>query len=204
LLLDEPLSNLDANLREEMRFEIKQLQRTTGATILYVTHDQEVALAISDRMAVMDTAGSFRQVGTPTEIFESPVDAFVFRSLGVANFIPVETSGGTARLRSGTPFPGFPSAKAASGSRFLAACRPMDLVLRRDGGDLSGKIVRKALLGSMIDYRIDLGGTIVRCQLQTEEAIARDLVLDEGAACGLGLSNLVWYPDAGESVEANA
>ena len=63
MLLDEPLSNLDANLREEMRFEIKELQRETGVTILYVTHDQEVALAISDRMAIMDQDGRIRQIG---------------------------------------------------------------------------------------------------------------------------------------------
>ncbi|MEG2140595.1 MAG: ABC transporter ATP-binding protein [Bilophila sp.] len=72
LLLDEPLCNLDANLREEMRFEIKVLQRTFGITILYVTHDQEVALALSDRVAIMDESGSIRQIGTPEEVFEHP------------------------------------------------------------------------------------------------------------------------------------
>ena len=90
MLLDEPLSNLDANLREEMRFEIKELQRETGVTILYVTHDQEVALAISDRMAIMDQDGKIRQTGAPDEIYENPLDSFVFRFMGLSNFIPVE------------------------------------------------------------------------------------------------------------------
>ena len=69
MLLDEPLTNLDANLREEMRFEIKELQRKLNITVLYVTHDQEVALAISDRLAIMDDAGRIRQTGNPWEIF---------------------------------------------------------------------------------------------------------------------------------------
>src|SRR4029079_3678870 len=63
LLLDEPLSNLDANLREEMRFEIKALQKQLGITVFYVTHDQEIALAIADRIAVMDNTGRLRQIG---------------------------------------------------------------------------------------------------------------------------------------------
>ena len=87
LLLDEPLTNLDANLREEMRFEIKDIQRKTNNTIIYVTHDQEVALAISDRIAVMDNKGSFRQIGTPIEVYKNPIDPFVFKFLGLANFI---------------------------------------------------------------------------------------------------------------------
>ena len=72
LLLDEPLCNLDANLREEMRFEIKELQKNLGITIFYVTHDQEIALAISDRLAIMDEKGVIRQIGTPDEIYEHP------------------------------------------------------------------------------------------------------------------------------------
>jgi ABC-type nitrate/sulfonate/bicarbonate transport system ATPase subunit len=72
LLLDEPLCNLDANLREEMRFEIKELQRNLGITILYVTHDQEIALAISDRLAIMDETGAIRQIGPPADVFERP------------------------------------------------------------------------------------------------------------------------------------
>src|SRR5512140_3151940 len=94
MLLDEPLSNPDANLREEMRFEIKALQKRTGVTILYVTHDQEVALAISDRVAIMDAAGAIHQIGSPGEVYESPADRFVFQFLGVCNFVPVESRQG--------------------------------------------------------------------------------------------------------------
>lgn len=89
MLLDEPLSNLDAKLREEMRFEIKDLQRRTGITIIYVTHDQTEAMAMSDRVVVMKD-GEVRQVGTPVEIYKTPVDTFVADFIGNANFIAPE------------------------------------------------------------------------------------------------------------------
>lgn len=101
MLLDEPLSNLDANLREEMRFEIKELQRKLGVTVLYVTHDQEIGLAISDRVAIMDENGVIQQIGTPWEIFEQPANPFVFNFMGIANFIDVRrdgTSGSPVRI----------------------------------------------------------------------------------------------------------
>jgi len=93
LLLDEPLSNLDANLREEMRFEIKELQRKLNVTVLYVTHDQEIGLAISDRVAIMDESGTIQQIGTPWEIFEQPANPFVFNFMGIANFLHVRREG---------------------------------------------------------------------------------------------------------------
>ena len=94
MLLDEPLTNLDANLREEMRFEIKELQRKLNITVLYVTHDQEVALAISDRLGHHGRGtGRIRQTGNPWEIFERPADSFVFNFMGIANFVPVRRAG---------------------------------------------------------------------------------------------------------------
>jgi len=102
MLLDEPLSNLDANLREEMSFEIKALQRKFGITVMYVTHDQEVALAISDRIAIMDAHGHIRQIGTPYEIFEKPADLFIFKFMGIANFLAVKEANGKFVVGNGT------------------------------------------------------------------------------------------------------
>lgn len=102
MLLDEPLSNLDANLREEMSFEIKALQRKFGITVMYVTHDQEVALAISDRIAIMDAQGHIRQIGTPYEIFEKPADLFIFKFMGIANFLAVKEANGKFVVGNGT------------------------------------------------------------------------------------------------------
>src|SRR6476661_5960803 len=87
LLLDEPLSNLDAKLRVRVRTELKEIQRSLGKTTILVTHDQEEALSISDRVAVME-AGRIRQIGTPYEVYTQPVDAFVADFLGIANFLP--------------------------------------------------------------------------------------------------------------------
>nr|WP_277220164.1 ABC transporter ATP-binding protein [Phascolarctobacterium succinatutens] len=102
MLLDEPLSNLDANLREEMSFEIKALQRKFGITVMYVTHDQEVALAISDRIAIMDAQVHIRQIGTPYEIFEKPADLFIFKFMGIANFLAVKEANGKFVVGNGT------------------------------------------------------------------------------------------------------
>ncbi|MDR7520433.1 MAG: ABC transporter ATP-binding protein [Armatimonadota bacterium] len=94
LLLDEPLSNLDAHLRILMRAELKRLQRELALTVVYVTHDQEEALSISDRIAVMD-AGRIQQVGLPREVYERPANEFVARFVGVANFVEGEMAGVT-------------------------------------------------------------------------------------------------------------
>ena len=91
LLLDEPLSNLDAKLREKMRFEIKSLVRRMGITSVYVTHDQAEAMVISDRIAVMDS-GSIVQIGTAEEIYQKPANKFVADFIGTMNFIPGEIS----------------------------------------------------------------------------------------------------------------
>jgi spermidine/putrescine transport system ATP-binding protein len=92
LLLDEPLSALDLKLRKEMQFELKRLQRETGITFILVTHDQEEALAMSDRIAVMNT-GRVQQIGTPEEIYDHPTNRFVADFIGEANLIPGETLG---------------------------------------------------------------------------------------------------------------
>jgi iron(III) transport system ATP-binding protein len=91
VLLDEPLSNLDAKLRERMRFEIKSLVRRMDITSVYVTHDQAEAMVISDRIAVMDT-GNIVQVGAPEEIYKKPANRFVADFIGTTNFIPGEIS----------------------------------------------------------------------------------------------------------------
>jgi ABC-type Fe3+/spermidine/putrescine transport system ATPase subunit len=101
LLMDEPLSNLDAKLRVEMREEIRRMQRSLGITTLYVTHDQEEALALSDRIAVMN-AGGLEQIGDPLQIYRSPATPFVASFIGLTNFLTAEvvsTEGGQAHLR---------------------------------------------------------------------------------------------------------
>ncbi len=131
MLLDEPLTNLDANLREEMRFEIRALQKRTGVTVLYVTHDQEIALAISDRLAVLDQHGNICQIGTPVDVFENPVNAFVFRFMGISNMIPVEVRGGKLYAK-GTDELLSEEVKGEVPENPVLGCRPSDIDLLRE------------------------------------------------------------------------
>ena len=192
LLLDEPLNNLDANLREEMRFEIKALQQKLGITILYVTHDQEIALAIADRIAVMDEHGSLRQIGAPEEVYENPNDDFVFRFLGIANFLPVRRDGETLYIGgSSAAWVGPPPDK--SGGKLTAGFRPSDVLLARDGDGLPGIVRRASFLGAQVDYLIDIAGTLIRAALPSHECLARDLLFVEGDHCRVALSTVQWF-----------
>jgi len=195
LLLDEPLNNLDANLREEMRFEIKALQRELGVTILYVTHDQEIALALADRVAVMDAEGRVRQVGAPEEVYERPADPFVFRFLGVANFLPVRAHDGAWRAGDGTA--GWDGPAPPAGARdAVAGFRPGDVRLARAGAGLPGTVRRASFLGAHVDFLIDVAGTPIRAALATDDALRDGVLLREGEACRVGFHALNWF-DAG-------
>ena len=193
MLLDEPLTNLDANLREEMRFEIRELQRKKGVTVLYVTHDQEVALAISDRMAVLDKNGSICQIGAPEEVFEHPANAFVFRFMGVSNMIPVEQRGdavymkgtGAVLAHSAVPLPPKP----------VLGCRPSDVDITRDfsEGVPRATVRRVNLLGPIVDQRLDLYGLELRSQLETQRAISKKLIFREGDSVGISIANPLFF-----------
>jgi len=206
MLLDEPLTNLDANLREEMRFEIKDLQRRTGVTILYVTHDQEVALALSDRIGIMGKDGSLRQIGDPHAIYTDPDDGFVFNFLGVANFIPVERCNGAVRIP-GSDLPlqvevPQPMRERIARGEVVAACRPFEVDLVRDGGSTRGLVRRRVFLGPIVTYFITVGQIEIRAQQEAEEAFRDGRVLNEGEACGLTFQALRWYDKAGIGKEA--
>jgi spermidine/putrescine ABC transporter ATP-binding subunit len=171
LLLDEPLSNLDAKLREEMRFEIRELQRRMGITAIYVTHDQQEALALSDRVAIMK-GGHIEQVGSPEEIYEHPRSKFVADFIGLSDFIPATVESfdtQIARIRVGSHIL---SASAVSGlsqgQKILLFIRPNDVeITSSETGDniLSGVVRQATYLGDRIDYRIQVQDSIeVRVQ----------------------------------------
>ena len=175
LLLDEPLSNLDAKLREEMRFEIKELQRRMGITAVYVTHDQMEALALSDRVAVMNE-GRVEQVGTPDEIYDQPGSQFVADFIGLSNFIEgAILSVGAEKaivavddLQFAVPV----STKMQPREKLLFFIRPNDIDLfppGQAGGEntLDGVVSKKTYLGDKIDYRIVIGG-VLELRVQTD------------------------------------
>lgn len=192
MLLDEPLNNLDANLREEMRFEIKELQKKLGITILYVTHDQEIALAISDRLAIMDKNGDIQQIGTPWEIYEKSANEMVFKFMGLANFIHVRYEDGQHFIGQGKQVLKWQHLPAESGK---LGCRPSDILLRKTGEGLKGRIVRASFLGAVMDYMIDIDGVSLRTEVPTNRALQQDLMFQEGEECDVSFHDLLWFAE---------
>jgi iron(III) transport system ATP-binding protein len=169
LLFDEPLSNLDAKLRELMRFEIRRIQKTFGITSIYVTHDQAEAMTVSDRIAVMN-AGKLVQVGTAFEIYSRPSTRFVADFIGRVNFfegtMSFDASGALMFtcpaffLAPGSVTPGLGAGKAA-----VLAVRPESLELvslskstSDRGFQARGKVTKTVYLGATVEYEIDAGG----------------------------------------------
>ncbi|PWS37764.1 polyamine ABC transporter ATP-binding protein [Falsiroseomonas bella] len=163
LLMDEPLSNLDAKLRIEMRDEIRRMQRELGITTIYVTHDQEEALAISDRIAVMER-GHIRQFATPREVFESPAHAFVAEFVGGCNWLDAtllqDGAGAAARIGAGAAF-ALPAATRGAEGPARAALRTEDLRLATPedppGCCLEGRVGSLAYLGPRTRMRVIIG-----------------------------------------------
>jgi len=193
LLLDEPLSNLDAKLRERMRWELKDLQRRTGITFVYVTHDQSEAMALSDRIAVMH-AGEIMQVGAPRAVYARPVNKVVADFMGLVNLISARVVragdedglvaiGGEHKVSVAVP-PG-----AVAGEMVQLAIRPENLRLvpasSGDGsGSVPGEVAEVTFLGNLVDCHVTLGdGTRVRVQLdpgQTPELGQRVAIRFDG------------------------
>ena len=183
LLLDEPLSNLDAKLRERMRWELKELQRRTGITFVYVTHDQSEAMALSDRIAVMHQ-GTLQQYGRPREVYARPANRTVADFMGLVNLVPgrvvraageaslVEV-GGAHSLRVALP------ASRCDGDAVHVAIRPENIRLVAAGdGPMAGadvvpaKVVEVTFLGNLTDCHVTLDdGTRVRVQADASAAL---------------------------------
>jgi iron(III) transport system ATP-binding protein len=187
LLFDEPLSNLDAKLRVDMRTEIQRLQRTLGITTVYVTHDQEEAMAISDRIAVMKD-GTIAQLGSAEELYRRPASSFVAGFLGRANLLPatvraskggsvtLDVAGATITVASTTPL--------APGTQLAVMIRPERISIGPPGGPLDGEIVSRVYLGEKAEYVIRAGSAtlqVIRADPPEGETLA------PGARVGLTL-----------------
>ena len=184
LLFDEPLSNLDAKLRLEMREQIRALQKRIGITTVYVTHDQEEAMAISDRIAVMDR-GSVVQEGSARDLYYRPRTEFVARFIGRTNVLKarvlsssqVETEGMSIAFASGRQ----------PGDMMSLVVRPEMIALRAGGGPgPNGRIVQVTFLGEKTDYQVAFGGTMLQvvmsglasAALQPDTAVTIDFKVD--------------------------
>ncbi len=180
LLLDEPLSNLDAKLRESLRYELKRLQRELGITSIYVTHDQIEALALSSHIAVMQ-AGKVVQLGKPREVYESPNNRFVAEFIGTSNFIAgtvgqrdglhhtVDTTNGPLYLES--------SADVPVGDEVVVSIRPeaVDLATESSLGavrnEWHGTVVARAFLGDAVDHVVAVGKYELRARVNPSVSI---------------------------------
>jgi iron(III) transport system ATP-binding protein len=172
VLLDEPLSNLDAKLREDMRFELKRLQRELGITAIYVTHDQTEALAMSNRVAVMRD-GKIEQLGRPRDVYEQPNSRFVADFIGTSNFIDgtveavdggvytVATADGMLRVRSDARYP--------VGAPVVVAARPEHVQLTAGANGAgpncwNGTVTVRSFLGESVDHVVDVGSREIRAR----------------------------------------
>ncbi|MCR5671781.1 MAG: ABC transporter ATP-binding protein [Butyrivibrio sp.] len=161
LLFDEPLSNLDAKLRVSMRTEIRRIQQEAGITAVYVTHDQSEAMAISDKVIIMNK-GIVEQVATPQEAYYYPNNKFVADFIGECNFLKAKVTGQDMVEIGGT------AVKCATGS--LAAGADCDVVLRPEGATLSdvgaikGVIDYSCFMGAYQDYHIRIGDSLIKIQ----------------------------------------
>ncbi len=158
LLLDEPLSNLDAKLRESMRFEISSIQKELGITVIYVTHDQSEAMTMSDRVVVM-SHGVIQQIGTPYEIYRNPANKMVADFIGLVNFVEGEVQGDRVYI-SGTGV-SFPNTSGITGSATIAV-RPENITMSRTSGTIEGTLVHRFYLGDAVDYRVQCKHHVIR------------------------------------------
>jgi putative spermidine/putrescine transport system ATP-binding protein len=170
LLLDEPLSALDAKVRAQLRDQIRRIQLEVGITTLFVTHDQEEALAIADRVGVM-RAGRLEQLAPPTEVYSRPSTAFVAEFVGLSNRLTGVVTGSVVTVR-GHDLPLVDSSTPAG--QVTAIVRPEAVTLASDdsgmSGPMTGTVIASTFLGATSRVTVDLGDTTIMAQLPTAEA----------------------------------
>lgn len=177
LLLDEPLSALDLKLRKQMQIELKRMQMDTGITFIFVTHDQEEALTMSDRIAVM-SAGRIQQIGTPRDIYNAPTNRFVADFIGESNFLPAEVAGaGMVTLTNGNKVPAIVPGDLAMGTKVTVSIRPEQVELDPAGeGVLAGTIIELVYFGTDMHAHVDLGDgavLVARVQAEAEQSLVK-------------------------------
>lgn len=186
MLLDEPLSNLDPKLRESMRFEIKELQRKFNFTIIFVTHDQSEAMAISDRMMVCDM-GRIMQIDTPDNLYINPKSRFVHSFLGESTFINVVIQGGKVYPKGDMSQALDMPVPADADREMVVATRPNAISLTADRGYRT-HVEKRIFLTDKTEYLVPVGDQLVK--VETPHRI----VFAPGEACCIQIANQMWYP----------
>ena len=193
VVMDEPITNLDAKLREEMLLEIRMIQNRLNATILYITHDQQSALQLCDKMAIMEPDGSLCQYGTDEEIILRPANRFTFELIGVSNFLPLVRENGQLMLDCGEKIP-YPDqvAKEAENGGYDLGVRPNDIVFD-SASPIRARVDSRVFLGSKYNYFLSLGKKQIRVQQSMLDARTKGIA-DEGEMIGIRLLNPRFYP----------
>ena len=196
IVLDEPITNLDAKLREEMILEIQMIQQNIGTTIIYITHDQEAALQLCDRIAIMQPDGQICQIGSDEEIIRRPANRFVYSFIGVSNFLPVTEKGGKVCLAlGGEPVLfGAPPQGYVSGKKNVMGVRPMDIVFDAES-PIRATIRRDTFLGNQYDYQVELMGRELRVERNALDVLADPTRYEAGQEVGLKFLNVKFYEE---------
>ena len=196
IVLDEPITNLDAKLREEMILEIQMIQQNIGTTIIYITHDQEAALQLCDRIAIMQPDGQICQIGSDEEIIRRPANRFVYSFIGVSNFLPVTEKGGKVCLALGGEPVLFdaPPQGYVSGKKNVMGVRPMDIVFDAES-PIRATIRRDTFLGNQYDYQVELMGKELRVERNALDVLADPTHYEAGQEVGLKFLNVKFYEE---------
>ena len=193
LVMDEPITNLDAKLREEMLLEIRMIQKRLNATILYITHDQQSALQLCDKMAIMQQDGTLCQYGTDEEIILHPANRFTFEFIGISNFLPLERTESGLYLNCGEliPYPQEVPPEAENGG-YEIGVRPNDIVFDPQS-PLTARVDSRVFLGSEYNYFLSLGEKKIRVQQSMLDARTKGTA-EEGETVGIRFLNTRCYP----------
>ena len=196
IVLDEPITNLDAKLREEMILEIQMIQQNIGTTIIYITHDQEAALQLCERIAIMQPDGQICQIGSDEEIIRRPANRFVYSFIGVSNFLPVTEKGGKVCLALGGEPVLFdaPPQGYVSGKKNVMGVRPMDIVFDVES-PIRATIRRDTFLGNQYDYQVELMGRELRVERNALDVLADPTRYEAGQEVGLKFLNVKFYEE---------
>lgn len=207
LVMDEPITNLDAKLREQMLSEIRIIQKRLGSTILYITHDQQSALQLCDKMAIMEQNGTLCQYGTDDNIILNPANRFVFEFIGTSNFIPVEKTDDDYCLVCGNKkfkFKNIDQNKLENVkglNRFDMGVRLND-VFFDSTSPIKAKVLNKVFLGSEYNYFLLLGDLQIRMQQSMLDAKLQG-VPNDGDEVGLKFVNPRFYPSSDDTALEN-
>lgn len=192
IVLDEPITNLDAKLREEMIVEIRSIQRTIGTTIVYITHDQEAVLELCDRICIMRPNGDIAQLDVDHEIIHSPADRYVFSFIGVSNFIPMQKEDGALYFDVGEKIKYAAEDTLPEGPLDMGV-RPMNIVFD-EASPLRGVIKRFIFLGNQYNYFLQFGNMELRVERNALDVLADTRSYQEGDSVGLQFLDPKYYP----------